>query len=59
MLISLILKKELNMLGKIKTIANIGSVIMSAILVGLQVVGLVKNGKSNPVDTDGVEPAEG
>ena len=47
------------MLGKIKTIANIGSVIMSAILVGLQVVCLVKNGKSNPVDTDGVEPAEG
>ena len=39
------------MLGKIKTIANIGSVIMSAILVGFQVVGLVKNGKSNPVDT--------
>ena len=34
------------MLGKIKTIANIGSVIMSAILVGLQVVGLVKNGKN-------------
>ena len=47
------------MLGKIKTIANIGSVIMSAILVGLQIIDLFTNENNNPAISDGNETDEG
>lgn len=41
------------MLKKMKTITNIGSVVMSAFLVALQIVDLVKNRKSTPEIADG------
>ncbi len=43
------------MLGKIKNIANIGSVVFSALLVAFQVVDLVSNGKNNVVKIDAAE----
>lgn len=40
------------MLFKIKNIANIGSVVFSAVLIVFQVVDLVSNGKNSMVKVD-------
>ncbi len=43
------------MLFKIKNIANIGSIVFSAVLVAFQVVDLVSNGKNSMVKVDAAE----
>ncbi len=46
------------MLFKIKNIANIGSIVFSAVLVAFQVVDLVSNGKNSMVKVDAAESKE-
>ncbi len=46
------------MLFKIKNIANIGSIVFSAVLVAFQVVDLVSNGKNSMVKVDATPTAE-
>ena len=47
------LKKGAIMLAKIKTITNLGSVVISVVLVTLQVIDLFTNENNNPAITDG------
>jgi hypothetical protein len=53
------LKKGAIMLAKIKTITNLGSVVISAVLVTLQVIDLFTNENNNPAISDGNETDEG
>ena len=53
------LKKGAIMLAKIKTLTNLGSVVISAVLVTLQVIDLFKHENNNPAITDGNETDEG
>ena len=47
------------MLAKLKTITNLGSVVISVVLVTLQVIDLFNNENNNPAITDGNETDEG
>ncbi len=46
------------MLFKIKNIANIGSIVFSAVLVAFQVVDLVSNGKNSMVKVDAADSSD-
>ncbi len=46
------------MLFKIKNIANIGSVVFSAVLIAFQVADLVSNGKNSMVKVDAAASRE-
>ncbi len=46
------------MLFKIKNIANIGSIVFSAVLVAFQVVDLVSNGKNSLVKVDAANSSD-
>ncbi len=46
------------MLFKIKNIANIGSVVFSAVLIAFQVADLVSNGKNSMVKVDAAATTE-
>jgi hypothetical protein len=59
LLISLNLKKGAIMLAKIKTITNLGSVVISVALVTLQIIDLFTNENNNPAISDGKETDEG
>ncbi len=47
------------MLAKIKTITNLGSVVISVALVTLQIIDLFTNENNNPAISDGNEANEG
>ena len=47
------------MLAKLKTITNLGSVVISVVLVTLQVIDLFKHENNNPAISDGNEANEG
>ena len=53
------LKKGAIMLAKIKTLTNLGSVVISVALVTLQVIDLFKHENNNPTISDGNETDEG
>jgi hypothetical protein len=53
------LKKGAIMLAKIKTITNLGSVVISVALVTLQIIDLFTNENNNPAISDGNETDEG
>ena len=53
------LKKGAIMLAKIKTLTNLGSVVISVALVTLQVIDLFTNENNNPAISDGKETDEG
>ena len=46
------------MLAKIKTITNLGSVVISVALVTLQVIDLVSHRTKDTGEKDGINPAE-
>ncbi len=47
------------MLAKLKTLTNLGSVVISVALVTLQIIDLFKHENNNPAITDGNEANEG